>query len=178
MRRRQRPQASEKPRLRLRKRLWQLAGGRRRRRMRADPARFRAPPTTEQETAETGRRSGQFLVEQVFDCGQDARGDGVLGPTGLTFESATRSVASCRAAWPHRATSSPRGGEHIVIMKLLHGGHLTGDPSGSMPIWPTIWLVRRRMGIRPDWRRQCRENQRKSEASSSRKAVSVKETAE
>ena len=34
-----RPQTGEKPRVRLRKRLWQLDGGRRRRRMRVDPAR-------------------------------------------------------------------------------------------------------------------------------------------
>ncbi len=45
-----RPQAGEKPRIRLRKRHWQLAGGRRRRRMRLNPA----------------SRSGQLLMATVY----------------------------------------------------------------------------------------------------------------
>ena len=50
---------SEKPRLRLRIRLWQLAGGRRRRRMRVNPARSRVPPAARCQTSPTpqGRHS-------------------------------------------------------------------------------------------------------------------------
>ena len=112
----------------MRKRLWQLAGGRRWRRMRADLA-LQGTANHSAGNNQTGRRSEQFLVEQVFDCGQDARGDGVLRPTGLTFELGH----PFRGLLPRRLAPSgdklPRGGEHIVIMKLLHGGHLTGDPS-------------------------------------------------
>ena len=86
---------------------------------------------------QTGRRSGQFLVEQVFDCGEDARGDGVLRPTGLTFELGH----PFRGLLPRRLAPSgdklPRRGKHIVIRKFHHGGHLTRDPS-RLNVWPTF----------------------------------------
>jgi len=111
----------------LRKRLWQLAGGRRWRRMRADPA-LQGTANHRAGNSQTGRRSGQFLVEQIFDCGQDARGDGVLRPTGLTCELGR----PLRGLLPRRLASSgdklPRCGDYIVIMDFHHVGTASNSP--------------------------------------------------
>ena len=56
-------QASEKPRLRLRKRLWQLASDRRRRRMRADPVRV-GVSLSGNGTALVSRRLGRSRIER------------------------------------------------------------------------------------------------------------------
>ena len=162
MRRRQRPRAGEKPRLEPRSRSdWTQRVQRVRGRLRlakeaplAEAAlaacrrstvapdarrsrRFRVPANYRAGNNQTGRRSGQFLVEQVFDCGQDARGDGVLRPTGLTFELGH----PFRGLLPRRLAPSgdklPRRGKHIVIRKFHHGGHLTRDPS-RLNVWPTF----------------------------------------